>query len=186
MMRYAIWTGDTTTHGGILTEGEPTNTWGEKNSSHNAVLVGHKFWCPTCQCWSKFIEGTNRYRVQGKQRVLEGHSTSCGTVAIHRLGFSYRIEETTESFAASKIRRRNQLRVQARKNQQTDGGYSHRFTINNHSHHPVEYLIYSDGNLLDIGTATKSKFSCRTSSVVNLSESKKIHLAIKAPRPALK
>lgn len=53
--KRTIWTGDTTSHGGTLHDGCKNDTY---NNTHRAVLVGHKFWCPQCMCWSKFIEGT--------------------------------------------------------------------------------------------------------------------------------
>ena len=80
--KRTIWTGDTTSHGGTLHDGCKNDTY---NNTHRAVLVGHKFWCPQCMCWSKFIEGTPRYSVDGRYRVLEGHRASCGAFAIHRL-----------------------------------------------------------------------------------------------------
>jgi uncharacterized Zn-binding protein involved in type VI secretion len=179
--RQCIWTGDTTTHGGNLNEGHPNMTY---NNTNKAVLVGHKFWCPTCHCWSTFIEGSPRFTCYGVARVLEGHRTSCGAYAIHRLDIYDSVDDDTDT---SRFRDRDtQLEKQSAAKANSTGSYSHRFHISTQQEHPVGYIVFRNGSLLDIGTVAKSQYSSGTSASVFTSEADKVYLAVQAPKPLLK
>lgn len=178
-----IYTGDTTTHGGILNDGCENDT---RNGSHRSVLVGHKFWCPQCHCWSEFTEGASNYTVHGRHRVLEGHRTSCGAAAIHQLGFNDTCEDATDNGLSSEISLFQDIRREARMNQSTKGEYAHRFHIRHDGESPVSYVVFKNGVLLDAGTARNNSFDAGTSVDVTTSQRENIYLAIQAPRPQLK
>lgn len=182
--KSAIWTGDTTSHGGTLHDGIADDTYMNTN---RAVLVGHKFWCPKCMCWSEFIEGCSRYSVHGRNRVLEGHKASCGAYAIHRQSIPYFIDDLAGTGKSGDIAKRNEARETAQSNQSKNGGYSHSFGILPPGEDPLGYVIFNKGNLLDIGTASKNSFSGSGSyAKVTTNASEAVYLAVKAPPPRLK
>lgn len=176
-----IYTGDTTTHGGTLNDGFASST---RNGVHRCVAVGHGFWCPTCQCWSKFIEGASNFTVYGQARVLEGHRTSCGAAAIHRLGFNDTAVDSVGSGRSAEIIKFQEARAAAQANQ--GGAYSHCFNVHNPTDHPLEFIVFKDGALLDVGISGKDLYGSGRSAKVNTHQGEKVYLAVKAPRPKLK
>ncbi|TLU65895.1 PAAR domain-containing protein [Enterobacter sp. MF024] len=181
--KHTIWTGDTTSHGGTLHDGCENDTY---NYTHRAVLVGHKFWCPQCMCWSKFVEGTSRYTVHGRARVLEGHRSSCGAFAVHRLGIPYTCDDLPSGKQSEYVMASDAQKA-ALANQQSDGGYSHHFYINNSGSTPLGYVIFKQDAVLEIGAASKNKYSgSGTHTKVTTSMSEKVFVAMRAPKPLLK
>ncbi|WP_456311246.1 PAAR domain-containing protein [Serratia proteamaculans] len=179
--KRCIWTGDTTTHGGILTEGHPSCTY---NNTNKAVLVGHRFWCPKCLCWSVFQEGCQRFTVFGSYRVLEGHRASCGATAIHQLGIQ---DWCDDGPSISSIIRTESIALQALalSNQDSAGGYSHGFYINNPAPDPLGFIVFKKGCVLHAGSSPASDFY-RPPVKVLTSDSEKVYLAVRAPGPLLK
>jgi len=182
MNRCAIWTGDTTTHGGILNEGHVNFTFENKN---RAVLVGHKFWCPKCLCWSTFIEGCLRQNVHGSLRVMQGHLATCGAMAIHTLGRSDVCVCDCGSAAEKKREAEIEIRKAVHQNQK-DGGYSHTFRIHHNEDISIKYLVFSDTTPLDMGTARMGLYGGSSPTKIKTEECKAINIAIQAPRPRLK
>jgi len=177
-MLPGIWTGDTTTHGGVLVEGEPTFTYENKAS---AVLVGHKFWCPKCYCWSVFVEGEQSYTVDGRAKVLQGHKASCGASAIHTQGFHYHIGTT----GSSKSPQQQSTQVKANKidKNKSSGDYYHKFHINNRGNGSLNYVVLSDDNVLEQGSVSSIKdFAIGSTSHVRTDKPRKVTLAITPPR----
>lgn len=182
MKRKAIWTGDTTSHGGTLHEGHAKYTY---NNSNRAVLVGHKFWCPQCCCWSEFIEGCSKGNIFGAKRVMQGHRATCGATAIHTQGIHHTCECDCESAEARERTKDAESRQSARQNQE-EGGYSHTFSIHHHSEKPINYLVFSEQSLLDMGSAVLSPYSGATLTKIKTGESEKVYIALQAPKPLLK
>ncbi len=181
--KRTIWTGDTTSHGGTLHDGCKNDTY---NNTHRAVLVGHKFWCPQCMCWSKFIEGTPRYSVDGRYRVLEGHRASCGAFAIHRLDIPiicYDLRNTGDNDHLLS----QDAKKAALANQQSNGDYSHQFSICNSGKEPLGYVIFKQDAVLEMGTALKKEYcGSGTNTKVTTGNNEKIYVAMRAPKPLLK
>ncbi|MDR0806495.1 MAG: PAAR domain-containing protein [Enterobacteriaceae bacterium] len=175
MLKACIATGDTTTHGGTLNEGVLNFSVMGKY----AVTVGHKFWCPKCRCWSTFIEGCNNFSIDGKARVLQGHRASCGATAIHTQNHNEWCEDNRESAESVAIRKRRELEDKILANRET-GNYSHQFIINNPTEEYVRYTVLSDTGEIQTGTISASNLS---SAKVQTANSKKVHLAITAPKP---
>lgn len=81
MKQPLIVTGDTTTHGGTLREGE----YDFKVDGHCAVLTGHGFLCPLCAVRSVFLTGAPNILINGRQRIRQGDQATCGAKALHRV-----------------------------------------------------------------------------------------------------
>ncbi|CAM3776464.1 MULTISPECIES: PAAR domain-containing protein [Rahnella] len=79
MKQPLIVTGDTTTHGGTLREGEYNFTV----DGHYAVLTGHGFLCPICNVRSVFLNGAPNILINGRQRIRQGDKATCGAKALH-------------------------------------------------------------------------------------------------------
>lgn len=77
-----IVTGDTTTHGGTLGEGD-MNFYVD---GHYAVVTGCGFICPTCKVRAVFYSGAPNIEINGKQRIRQGDAASCGAKALHKGG----------------------------------------------------------------------------------------------------
>lgn len=181
--KHTIWTGDTTSHGGTLHDGCEDDIY---NYTHRAVLVGHKFWCPQCMCWSKFIEGTPRYSVHGRARVLEGHRTSCGAFAIHRLGIPDTCDDLPREGQSDHLLSQNAKKA-ALANQQNPGDYSHQFSIFNSGKEPLGYVVFKQDSVLEMGTALNNQYSGPgTHTKVTTGNSEKVYVAMRAPKPLLK
>jgi uncharacterized Zn-binding protein involved in type VI secretion len=179
-MLPGIWTGDTTTHGGILAEGEPTYTYGNKAS---AVVLGHKFWCPKCLCWSIFVEGQSNYTIDGRARVLQGHKASCGAKAIHTQGFNYHIEGNTQGSVGSQRNDQEKRHSEINRNHQQNGEYYHSFHLTNVSNDPVGYIVFSEDKLLDSGQVVgKGNFLDLTKSQICTDKDQVLKIAVQAPR----
>ena len=179
MSRKAIWTGDTTTHGGTLNDGFSNFTYSNRNK---AVLVGHKFWCPKCHCWAEFIEGCSRQTVHGRRRVMEGHRTTCGATAIHTQG----IQVTGQCDCGSAVNKTQETGSQAVIKSQQSGDYAHTFSINNNSGNPIKYLIFNENTLLAMGTTALNTHGGNTVRNVKTEDRENIKIAFQAPRPLIK
>lgn len=181
--KHTIWTGDTTSHGGTLHDGCENDTY---NNTHRAVLVGHKFWCPQCMCGSKFIEGTPRYSIHGRARVLEGYRASCGAFAIHRLDIPVTCYDLPSNEHREHLLSQNAKKA-ALANQQINGEYSHQFSILNSGQEPLRYVIFKQDGMLEMGTAIKNDYSGPgIYTKVTTGNSEKIFVAMQAPKPLLK
>lgn len=177
MDRQCIWTGDTTTHGGVLLEGMSNFTYANKN---RAVCVGHKFWCPQCFCWSVFVEGDPSFTIDGKARVLNGYKASCGALALHQLGIQDWSRDDSRGSAKNTVRDEYN---EARSNQSKKGKYFHTFSIINNSREGLKYMVFSGDMALDIGTASaKGGYIPSTISKITTDNSCEIQLAVQAPR----
>lgn len=73
-MKSAIVVGSTTTHGGVVKDGEPR--WLVDGKA--AHLGGMTHYCPQCKTVSTAIPDPNSLNVYGKLLILAGDKTSCG------------------------------------------------------------------------------------------------------------
>lgn len=177
MNLQCIWTGDTTTHGGVLLDGIPNFTYNNRNK---AVCVGHKFWCPKCFCWSQFVEGFHGFTIDGKARVLHGYRASCGAKAIHQVGIQDWCED--ERSPSTKKTIHDDIK-EARGNQSANGKFHHNFIIRHENIEPLNYIVFSETKLLDVGIASaKGEWNKSTTSKIRTDSSEKIMMAIKAPQ----
>ena len=80
MNNHLIVTGDTTTHGGTIREGE----YDFKVNGFCAVTTGCGFQCPKCGIRSVFLTGAPNILINGKQRIRQGDKATCGAIALHK------------------------------------------------------------------------------------------------------
>ena len=78
MLKSAIVTGSTTTHGGVISVGCETFTVQGK-AVH---LEGMKHFCPTCKMEVVALAGKSIIRAHGKRVIVDGDRASCGAVYI--------------------------------------------------------------------------------------------------------
>ncbi|ORF41206.1 PAAR domain-containing protein [Snodgrassella alvi] len=74
MSRAIICKGDTTTHGGVVLEGDPI----AKIEGRPVARKGDKVSCPKCSGTHYIVEGDPKLTVKGRLMVLESMKTSCG------------------------------------------------------------------------------------------------------------
>lgn len=80
MSRAIICKGDTTTHGGVVLEGDPL----VKIEGRSVARKGDKVKCPKCSGIQYIVEGSPQLTVQGRPMVLENMKTSCGARLLSR------------------------------------------------------------------------------------------------------
>ncbi|PBJ26459.1 PAAR motif protein [Pseudomonas sp. ACN8] len=77
-MKCIVRLGDTTDHGGIVTESIPhTNLNGKPMAGK-----GHMVMCPLCKGPFPIAEGSRTYSVNGIPVALDGMKTTCGATLI--------------------------------------------------------------------------------------------------------
>lgn len=177
MLRACITTGDTTTHGGTLMEGEPSFVVMGKY----AVTIGHKFWCPQCKCWSIFIEGDRSFLIDGRARVLQGHKTSCGAIAIHTQN-NHEWSVVDEDESAGKVRQSQQQITDPIAGNREDGHYTHSFFIKNNAQENIAYTLLEEGVEIACDVATTANYASQKAVTVS---AKKVQIAISAPKPKI-
>lgn len=74
MTRSIICVGDTTTHGGVVVEGD----YLVKINGRPVSRKGDKVICPKCENAYIIIEGDSKLKVNGRALALEQMQTSCG------------------------------------------------------------------------------------------------------------
>ncbi|MCO6507016.1 MULTISPECIES: PAAR domain-containing protein [Snodgrassella] len=80
MSRAIICKGDTTTHGGVVLEGDPlVNIEGRP-----IARKGDKVSCPKCTGIHFIVEGDQQLTVKGRPIALENMKTSCGARLLSR------------------------------------------------------------------------------------------------------
>lgn len=71
--------GDTTTHGGVVLEGDPAYVFNDIPTTG----AGHKVYCPKCKGVFEIIEGPHSSFLPGRRpRAMEGHVTACGATLL--------------------------------------------------------------------------------------------------------
>ncbi|MBN3848726.1 PAAR domain-containing protein [Paraburkholderia sp. Ac-20342] len=91
--------GDTTSHGGTVLEGEPTDTVDGKAIAG----VGHMVSCPKCGGVFPILPITRRYphRIHGRETAVEGMRTACGAVLIASQHSATISDEGVESYGSA-------------------------------------------------------------------------------------